>query len=134
MAIAIDHIVFEFLSASGTDLFTLCNTRIRPFVSWKTDDNSEAFVVYNVAGGDLNIDTAVANPRIEFLCYGGSQDWSDAWAVEEALRDRLQVATQQAVASGVLMFAQQSISGQMQKDENEWPFIVTAYEMWMRAT
>jgi hypothetical protein len=30
------------------------------------------------------------------------------------------------------MFAEQTISGQMLKDENEWPFIITTYEMWMR--
>jgi hypothetical protein len=66
------------------------------------------------------------------LCYGGTKSWSGAWGVEEALRDRLQVATQQTVSSGVLMFAEQTISGQMLKDENEWPFIITTYEMWMR--
>lgn len=133
-AVATEQVIYEYLKASGSGLFTLCGDRIRQFVARKSDDNTTPFVVFRNSGGLSSRSNPTANPRFDFLCYGGSLIWQDAWSVERALKDLLHQATNKTVASGIIRAAFQTNEGQQQMDNDEWPFIITTYDVAVKPT
>jgi len=84
--------IYNWLKVSGTSLYTLVGDRIWDSYLPAGFDNTSACIVIQIADEDNPTDGNVHRVQIEFRCYGGSADITDARAVARALTDRMKVS------------------------------------------
>lgn len=88
--------IYDALAAEGTGLSSLVGTRIyeghAPRSGTNKFTNSEAIIVYAlVPGGASHVSGAIHRVIVEFKCYGGTADITQAKEVYRALWNRLQL-------------------------------------------
>lgn len=99
-----DTIAYQFLTRSGTSLYSLVGTRVDYAVTLDGFQNTEARVVFRPEGGEDQLWTPVMERSFLIECYGGANDgWASAKAVWEALRDAWHDAANVALAEGVFL-------------------------------
>ena len=114
--IDVPQLIFEFLTTSGTGLFTLVGNRVWcPLVDansgWK---NETAAIVYHPATeSNHGAATAVITGNYVFKCYGGTKQYTNARAVYRALNDRLHGVANEAKTEGSIIWAEQVVSAQL---------------------
>lgn len=121
------QVIWEFLTTTGTSLYTLVGTRVwSPSAppSWRNDT---AAVIYDVSE-TAHVSGATQEALLTANCYGGTLKHADADQVYRALYDRLQHCGCCQCASGVLISAR-LISGSVgeKEIETEWPFAAATY-------
>lgn len=96
------QVVYEALTASGSDLHTLIGSRayspVAPHPSvWA---NANPAIVYRPLAESTNASGGLEFVEMQFRCYGGTGSYKDARTVYRALRDRLEHVGSRSLASG----------------------------------
>ena len=114
-------IVYEWLAASGTGLYTLCGTRVYTPMLPPAFHNTQAGIVYSVDSEFTHPTAEVHSLICTFKCYGGSASFTTARSVYFALHDRLHGAAG-ATTTGAIMMAFQLSAQALPPDPDEgWP-------------
>jgi len=106
-------IVIELLNVSGSDVKTLCGSRIYGTYSEDFTNTSPGIVLSTVGGFDYP-DMPVQNVQVEFRCYGGANDdGSGASETYQALNNRLKDVFNESTASGRVLSCVQDTTEQL---------------------
>lgn len=132
MTSGVGQVVFEFLTATGTGLYTLCGVRcwdgkVPENAGWS---NTQAAMVFSVVSDRLSASGNMRLCLVSFRLYGGSGNSDDVEAVYEALRARLGRARRVVVASGRLERGALSRGTLGLRDpDTEWPYGTAEFEI-----
>lgn len=121
--------VWEWLTTTGTDLYTLCAGRVWHSSYPQQEDwaNDTPGVVFFVTGsGDTNGQTD--DITIDFRCYGGDRTYSAAQAVARALYSRLQTMGG-TTAGGYIHRAFYQSAQDLTDPDTGWPFVLCRYNL-----
>lgn len=99
------QIIYDYLSASGTNLYDQCGTRIWTPVAPNDWANADPCVIFNESSSGAHYSGATIRSLFNFKCYGGSSQYGNEATVFRYLYDRLH-ATTKTVASGTIVSAQ----------------------------
>lgn len=101
---SVASIIYEFATASGTGLYTLCGTR-----AWKwflpprtVFNNGSPGLVIQPLSEEGHVSGAALMPTVNILCYGGSASPTDAETVARAVYGRFHLASG-SVSSGRIL-------------------------------
>ncbi len=112
--IDVPQLIFEFLTTTGTGLYTLVGTRVwcpLAKAEWK---NETAAIVYHPAiESNHGAATEVITGSYVFKCYGGTKQYTNARAVYRALNDRLHGVALETKTEGSIIWAEQVVSAQL---------------------
>lgn len=99
-----DTITYQFLTRSGTGLYTLVGSRVDYAVTPEGFQNTEARVVFRPEDGIDPLWSPVMERNYLIECYGGSNNgWASAKAVWAALRDVWHDEANITLAGGVFL-------------------------------
>ena len=133
-------ILREYLITSGTDLYTLCGTRVyMNRIPEQEFTNASPGLLARVTGGTVDYSVPVQRPTYQIRCYGGTTSGemrdSDAMQVARALADVLKSAEMKTVTSGTILYAEQVTANQPLVDpDTGWPFVLVQYQVACMAT
>jgi len=127
-------ILWEFLTTSGTSLYTLVGKRIRTDLTkddggtfWK---NSTAAILYTISGETVPNAAQDVTSTVTFRCYSGSDVMSGARAVYSALHDRLRVANNAVTTTGRILNAELVTASQGGFDpDTGWAVYLVTYRI-----
>lgn len=133
--IDVHTVMYNLLATSGTGLYTLCGTRLYvPHVP-TSFVNSQAALEFSRRSGSSQREHELLYPSIQFKCYGGSANFSDAEAVYRALCDVLRNLNNRSITGGVILQTQEEVMGQSLIDPDQgWPFVLSFWRLIMRPT
>lgn len=122
--------VWEWLTTTGTDLYTLCATRVWHSAHPDIDDwsNTTPGVVFFVTGAKNGTNGQTDDITIDFRCYGGDRTYSAAQAVARALYSRLQ-AMGGTTAGGYIHRAFRQSEQDLTDPDTGWPFVLCRYNL-----
>lgn len=123
------QIIYEYVTATGTDLYTAIGTR-----AW--DDHPEADVWANESAalvfGEVSKDDPangqLEDVTVEFRCYGGTRAKSDAQNVARWLYERLH-AQGGRTDNGYIHRAYRVGQQDLTDPDTGWPFTLARYSM-----
>jgi len=123
------QIIWEYLTASGTGLYTLVGARIYSPVAPQEWDNTTAMIVFEV-DEQIHSKACMSVVDVDFFCYGGTENATDAAAVYRALFDRLQNAGG-VVSSGKIESARHTGGDPYEREptESRYPRGVSRFEI-----
>lgn len=128
------RIIWEFLTATGTGLYTLCGTRVwhsgypqRGSGSGQWADGTTG-IVFFVVGTETPPNGQTETVTIEFRCHGADRTHSAAQAVARALFDRLQ-ASGGTVTTGYIHRAFRTGQQDLIDPDTGWPFTLARYNI-----
>lgn len=126
------QILYEYLTASGTDLYTLCGVRCwlgqaPKNANWANDDPA---LVFDLVSDRLSASGNRRECQFSVRTYGGSDNPDDVETVCEALVDRLGRARRTTLTSGKLERGElvRSLLG-LRDPDTEWPYAVMEFEV-----
>ena len=123
------QVIYEWLTTSGTGLYTLCATRIWWVAAPPAFDNSADAIIYHPEAEPTHPIAAVHTPTFVFKCYGGAATFASARTVYRALYDRLH-NEQGAKTAGAIMMAHQLTAQALPPDpDTGWPAWMARYEI-----
>lgn len=96
------QILYEYLTATGTGLYTLCATRVYLNQLPKGFDNTQAGIVFSEQAERPTMSGSKHGMAYEFRCYGGGRSQIKPLTVFRALWDRLHGARSQATVTGTI--------------------------------
>jgi len=131
------EILRNYLVVSATGLYTAVGVRI--YQSYAPDNwtPTTSAVIFHLGGDEGDGHAPAVTQTVEFDCIpAGGEDASpaDAWAIYQALHDRLFQATLQAVTGGTLIYATETVTGSDSRTEDGWPTVSAIWEIQVRAT
>lgn len=132
MAVGPAQVIWEWLTASGTGLYTLCGTR-----AWHAQAaenaawvNTNAALIFTLFGDGGPFNGQYRGTGLSVRCYGGSGNSDDAEAVYEAVRARMVAAKKRTVASGTIERAEHVGDGVLLKDpDTEYWYMVARFDV-----
>jgi hypothetical protein len=124
------QIIWNHLTATGTPLYTLVNTRVwspSAPVAWRNDS---AAVIFDIITSTWHPTANDAQVRVMFNCYGGADTYASADAVYRALYDRLHGVIGARVNGGEISYTK-LIDGSPGQIEpvTEWKYARAIFEM-----
>ena len=123
-------ILWEYLTTSGTSLYTLVEKQIwspEAITGWANDTRA---VLFDFDTQVLQVNSGHVDAMVQFYCYGATDKYDDADAVYFALNDRLHAATGERTASGVILRAELLVGLPGQREqESEWPVARALYDI-----
>ena len=129
----VERTLWEFLTATGTDLYTLCATRVwhsqYPLDSdWTADTAGIVFFVTNGAGPTNGQTDDIT---VEFRCHGADRTHTAAQAVARALWKRLQASGGSTTSGGKIDRAFRRGQQNLVDPDTGWPFTLCRYNLIM---
>lgn len=126
----VERIVWEWLTATGTSLYTLCGTRVwhSQHPDSGTWSNAQPAVVFFVTGAGNSTNGQTDDVTIDFRCYGGDRTNAAAQTVGRALYARLQAAGG-ATATGTIHRAFRQSQQNLTDPDTGWPFVLCRYNL-----
>lgn len=126
----VERIVWEWLTTTGTDLYTLCGTRVwhsaYPTIEdWNATSAGVVFFVTN-ATNDTNGQTD--DVTIDFRCHGADRTYTAAQACARALYSRLQ-AMGGTTTTGTIHRAFRQSQQNLTDPDTGWPFVLCRYNL-----
>lgn len=132
------HVIREYLTTTGTSLYSLVADRVYfPYLP-PDAENLAACIAFEFQGGTPEADGLIRNPDVEFWCYGGGSGtsaWKDpnaAYSCYLALCDRLATSNQYINRTltdhGIILSAVQISDGVLVNDARiEWPGVQSVW-------
>lgn len=119
----VNKVLFEFLTASGSTLYTLMGTRCYAGSFPTGYTNTQAAIRFERIGGAP--DQFVADKEVMFRirCYGGTGSHKECNALYRALEDKLHGADDARTTTGAILGPMIVSEGQELTDpDTKWPF------------
>jgi hypothetical protein len=124
----VERIIWEFLTAAGTDLYALCATRIwhSAYPESSAWSANTAGIVFFVTNATNSANGQTDDITIDFRCHGGDRTHSAAQAVARALYSRLQ-ARGGTTTTGYIHKALRVNQQNLVDPPTGWPFTLARY-------
>ncbi|KKN03649.1 hypothetical protein LCGC14_1105530 [marine sediment metagenome] len=121
-------LIKEYLTASGSGLFTLVGTQVWCPMLPKDFKNTVAAIAFHPEHEEMHAKSAVQRTSFVFMCYGGSSNPANARAVYRALNDRLDLQ-HGTVTEGAIILATQTAMSHFIEPETEYPVSTATYDI-----
>jgi len=116
------QIIWEFLTATSTGLYTLVGKNVVRPLAPAGYDNTYALVVFHIQGEVPSGQTDVTRVDVVFKCYGGAATNTSATTVYRALANRWHSAQNTEMTTGKILQAHITTAWQRGPEPGEtWP-------------